>query len=49
MKKLASALEKMLSHPAQVQSIAVSGFLMVLFHVLPISQGQMCLIHLSHL
>jgi hypothetical protein len=49
MKKLASALEKMPSHPDQAQSVAVSGFLMVLFHVLPISQGQMCFVHLSHL
>jgi hypothetical protein len=47
MKKLASALEKMPSHPAQAQSVAMSGFPMVLFHVLPISQGQMRLVHLS--
>jgi hypothetical protein len=47
MKKLASTLEKMLSHPAQAQSVAVSGFLMVLFHMLPISQGLMRLVHIS--
>jgi hypothetical protein len=47
MKKLASVLEMMFSLLAQAQSIAVLGFLSVLFHVPLTRQGLMHLVQLS--